>query len=127
MLGCSTLSFGDWPQKRTGPKSVVLKMLSSSSPSLDAEELSAAMSTSALSWSMSPPALLGRLLRMSMSASLVAGIDDGGLEELRFGVRSGTEETDEDIDGSEEIGETCMGEEGVSLVVAVDDVDGGGA
>lgn len=96
--GCRVVdAFGELPQNRTGPNRAVLNTLSSpegSSASGPSFELVPETSTSRQSSSF---ALNGRL---STSISLVAGKEDGGLDEFRLGVRSGIEDDDDDDEGN---------------------------
>lgn len=88
--GCRAVdAFGELPQNQTGPNWPVLNILFSqegASASGSSFELVPETPTSSF-------ALNGRL---STSISLVAGKDDGGLDEFRLGVRSGTDNDDDE-------------------------------
>lgn len=103
MLGASSLAvLGESPQKCTGP-SKELPKTSSSSPdtAVDPAPSSARVSTPATTIPPSvafsfPFSVIPLPSTTSMSMSLVAGPEDGGLvEELRFGLSSGTDSMEE--------------------------------
>lgn len=127
-------SFGDSPQNCTGPNKDVLKM-SSSSPSPGVGEIISKSSSSpeiVTEASILNKLVPERLLGISISISLV-GNDDGGVNELRFGVSSGTDMADEadDIEaeggGSDhESGSTDAGEDRVRDPSLMEDGPDGG-
>lgn len=95
--------FGDSPQNLTGPNRVVTALkIASSSPSVETDVSgSDSMLMDDLIWHKSSFAEGGQLLDISISMSLVAKKEEGGLEEFRLGVNSGMDEED-DIDGGTE-------------------------